>query len=114
MHQQRVNAVGNHVKSLSTKIARPLLVAGEKAWRFAVLLARHDQAIDGGMEFWVVEFSGDADEVGQIVVTKPDHVDAVDRRDRLDVLDACCGLDQRDRHRARVRLGDLVVSGPSE
>jgi hypothetical protein len=57
---------------LARKMARPLLVAGEKAWRFAVLLARHDQAIDGCMEFWIVELPGDADEVRQIVVTQPD------------------------------------------
>ena len=37
LHQQRVHAVGDHAKALGTKIARPLLVAGEKAWRLAVL-----------------------------------------------------------------------------
>ena len=64
------------------------------------------------MEFWIVERPGDAETVRQIVVTKPDNVDAADCRDRIDILDAFCGLYQRDHHRARVRLGDLVGLGP--
>jgi hypothetical protein len=34
-------------------------------------------------------------------VAELDHVDAINRRDRIDVLDTLRGLDQRDHHRAR-------------
>ena len=44
----------------------------------------------------------------KVVVTEPDHIDALDRSDRIDILDANGSLDQRDHHRARVGLPDLV------
>ena len=46
LHQERVDAVGDHAKALGAEIARPLLVDGEKARRLAVFLAGLDQAID--------------------------------------------------------------------
>ena len=59
----------------------------------------------------MVELAGDTQEVGQVVVAEPDHVDAFDGGDRIDVLDALGGLDQRDHHRARIGLRDLVGLG---
>jgi hypothetical protein len=54
-HQQRIDAVGDHAKALGPVIARPLLVAGEKAWRLAVFVAGFDQVIDSRMEFRIIE-----------------------------------------------------------
>jgi hypothetical protein len=50
LHQQRVDAIGDHAKAFGAEVARPLLVSGEKARRLAVLAAGPDQSIDSGME----------------------------------------------------------------
>jgi hypothetical protein len=48
--------------------------------RLVILLARFHQAVDSRMELWIVELPGDADGIRQVVVTEPDHVDAIHAR----------------------------------
>ena len=49
----------------------------------------------------------DAQEIRQVELADPEHVDAGHRGNRLDVRETLVGLDLRDDHRALVQRGDL-------
>jgi hypothetical protein len=57
LHQQRIDAVGDHAKALGAEIARPLLIAGEKAWRLAVFFAF--RTLQAGLTMSVLEGKAD-------------------------------------------------------
>ena len=54
------------------------------------------------VEARVVELAGDAHEVGQVEMADPQHVDAFDGGDLIDLLQTALGLDLRDDQRALV------------
>ena len=65
-------------------------------------------ALHRRLEARIVEGARDAEEVGQVEVADPEHVDALGRGDRLAVLEAVLGLDLRDQQRAGAQPTDLV------
>jgi hypothetical protein len=79
------------------------------------MAARHLRHVaHGGVEAWVVELGRDAHEVGQVEVTDPEHVDAVDRCDLLHLVEPAFGLDLCDHQRAFVVAADLVAHVAAE
>ena len=55
LHQQRVDAVGDHAKSLRPVIARPFLVSGEEAGRLAIPFDALTRLLHGRVDLGVVE-----------------------------------------------------------
>ena len=60
----------------------------------------------------MIELRRDAQEVREIEVTEPHAVDAIDGRDRVDVLQTDLGLDLADHEGARMRDRDLLGDRP--
>ena len=81
-----------------------------------------DDAFHGGDVDGIVELAGNAEEVRQVEVADPEDVDAVDRGDVVDGLEAALGLDLGDDDVARVGglhlreriAGGVVVVGERE
>ena len=59
----------------------------------------------------MLELAGDAERRGQVEMADPEAVDAVERGDRVGVLDAGPGLDLGEEGRARIGGGELVQHG---
>ena len=69
-----------------------------------VRLAGHRNALEGGTDFRMLEFTGNAQRGGEIIGADQQHVDAGHRGDGVGVGDALRRLQHRDQRRQRVAL----------
>ena len=74
-------------------------------------LGGRDHALDRGHDRGIAEGAGLAHLGEQIVAADMQHIDAVDRRDLIDVGEALDGLDHAHDQRASLSAGTLSASG---
>ncbi len=73
-----------------------------------VATASGDDALDCVDVAGVIELTWNAEEIGEIKVPQPQHVQSGHRRDVVQIVQAARGLDHRDDQRARVGDADLL------
>ena len=80
-----IDAVRHHPEAALAEIAAPSVVDGEDRRRDAALRARPEDAIERLDESRMRELARDAEEIRQVELADPEHIDAGHRGDRLDV-----------------------------
>ena len=106
-----VARVADVVEALGVVVGAGGDVRHQPSGRLAVLAAGLHHGVDRGEEILVLELAGDAQRRGQVEMADPEAVDAVERGDRVGVLDAGPGLDLGEEGGARVGGGELLQDG---
>src|SRR5436853_4461867 len=88
MKQPDIARIADEVKALLIDIDSEIDIRHQPAQRLVVLLGGGDGALDGALEFLVVELAGNAERYRQIEMTNPQAIDPLDRRHGICILDA--------------------------
>src|SRR5690606_5380321 len=120
--QSLIWAGGEHIETELLVLARPIGVCRHEAETFLMLAARGHDPVDGLHVDRIVELSRNAEKIREIEVADPEHVDTVDGRDGLYLIEAALRLDLCDDEGACIRCphlffgvaGGVVVMGEAE
>ena len=83
--QAVVRAAGQHIKTVILILLCPTDIAGHEAEALAMLAVGINGALQGIEISWIIILAGNTEEVGEIKMANPEHVDAIDGGNAFDL-----------------------------
>src|SRR5206468_2133814 len=107
LQHELIDAVSHQSEATFSIIARPRIVDRQYRGRLPRGGARRDDALDCAEIQGVPKLAWNAEKVGEIELTDPQRIDAVDAGDGFDVRKTIVGFDLSDDQRALVQRSNL-------